>query len=132
MTELGAKHDQGKLLFGCFTQGLAPVIKGVVAVLTYGAQKYARDSWQSVPNARQRYYDAFERHMNEINLNIYYDNESGLPHTFHAICNLMFVAWFDLKDRPSSYTFNKPPEQDIKNIINDEYACSGLIPPFKK
>lgn len=110
MSELGAKHDQGKLLFSCFTQGLAPVIKGVVAVLTYGAQKYKRDSWQHVPNARQRYLEAFERHMNEINLGQQYDLESGLPHIFHAICNLMFVAWFDIPSLPNKYKFNKPPE----------------------
>ena len=113
MSELGAKHDQGKLLFGCFTQGLAPVIKGVVAVLTYGAQKYARDSWKSVPNARQRYYDAFERHINSMNIGETRDFESGLPHIFHAICNLMFVAWFDLKDSEfhseNVYDFNRPP-----------------------
>ncbi len=114
MTELGAKHDQGKLLFGCFTQGLAPVIKGVVAVLTYGAQKYKRDSWQHVPNARERYMDAADRHLNSLALGQDRDYESGLPHIFHAICNLMFVAWFDLRDRGfiNPYQFKNPP--DIK------------------
>lgn len=115
MTELGAKHDKGKLLFGCFTQGLAPVIKGVVAVLTYGAQKYARDSWQHVPNARQRYMDAVDRHLNSLNDGEIRDMESGLPHIFHAICNLMFVAWFDIKSgtilKHKAYDFNKPPEK---------------------
>lgn len=98
MTELGAKHDQGKLLFGCFTKGLAPVIKGVVAVLTYGAMKYKRDSWQKVPNARERYMDALDRHLNAVNMGEFRDQESGLPHIFHVICNAMFVAHFDIKD----------------------------------
>ena len=115
-SNIGVKYDQGKLLFGCFTQGLAPVIKGVVAVLTYGVQKYARNSWQNVPNARERYMDAFERHMNSLNLGEFRDDESGLPHIFHAICDLMFVAWFDMKDydenvHDSPYEFNKPPEK---------------------
>ena len=109
---LGMKHDSGKLLYGCFTKGLAPVIKGVVSVLSYGAQKYARDSWQTVPNGRQRYLDAFDRHMNDYNIGQDRDIESGLPHIFHAICNLMFVAWFDfqLNGGEDSYRFNKPSE----------------------
>ena len=113
MAELGMKYDQGKLLFGCFMHGLAPVIKGVVAVLTYGAQKYARDSWQNVPNGKQRYLDAFDRHMNDYNLGRTYDPESGLHHLFHAICNLMFVTWFELLDYGNEdiYKFNPPPEK---------------------
>ncbi len=109
----GAKYDQDKLLFGCFTRGLARVIKGVVAVLTYGAQKYAEDSWQSVPNGRKRYLDAFDRHMNSYNIGEVLDQESGLLHIFHAICNLMFVAYFDIMHEHSEltlYKFNKPPE----------------------
>lgn len=114
MSELGAKHDQGKLLFGCFTEGLAIVIKGVVAVLTYGAQKYKRDSWQTVPNGRQRYKDAFDRHVNSMDSEELRDDESGLPHVFHAICDLMFLAWFDLKQGKfgsNPYSFNKPPHE---------------------
>lgn len=112
-TQLGAKYDQGKLIFGAFTQGLAPVIKGVVAVLTYGSQKYSRDSWQYVLNGKQRYYDAFERHMNDYNMGILYDEESGLPVLFHAICDLMFVCWFELQEKMAynKFTFNKPPEK---------------------
>lgn len=112
MSEIGAKHDQGKLLFSCFTQGLAPVIKGVVVVLTYGAQKYKRDSWQQVPNAKERYMDAFERHMHAYNCEEGIDPESGIAHIFHAICNLMFVAWFDIKSHPFLVNgkFNEPPK----------------------
>ncbi len=116
MPELGAKHDSGKLLFGCLTQGLAPVLKGVAAVLTYGAQKYKRNSWQNVPNARERYMDAADRHLNEYNMQYENDEESGLPHIFHAICNLMFVAYFDLQERTGArgcpYEFKKPPTHD--------------------
>lgn len=122
MSELGAKHDQGKLLFGCFTKGLAPVIKGVVAVLTYGAMKYKRDSWKQVPNARERYMDAFDRHMSDYNLGIKRDYGDGkddkgsnLPVLFHAICDLMFVAWFEINEnfvKEDIYTFNKPENKN--------------------
>lgn len=114
MQELGNKHDQGKLLFGCFTQGLASVIKGVVAVLTYGAMKYKRDSWQQVPNARERYMDALDRHLNSMNMGEIKDQESGLPHIFHVICNAMFVAHFDLKEITAPYEFHKYKTKDLK------------------
>lgn len=134
MSELGAKHDSGKLLFGCFTQGLAPVIKGVVAVLTYGSQKYARDSWQKVPNARERYMDAADRHLNSMNMGEAKDDESGLPHIFHAICNLMFVAWFDSKTMFDSYTFKEPPSFEIKITETPKmlYSCQRCYPPCGK
>ncbi len=100
----GAKYDQDKLLFECFMHDLAPVIKGVVQVLTFGAKKYSRSSWQSVPNAKQRYMDAFYRHMNAHHSGDHVDNESGLPHLFHAICNLMFITWFEIKENKYIYT----------------------------
>lgn len=112
MDKIGEKHDSGKLLFGCLTQGLAPVLKGVVAVLTYGAKKYKRDSWQSVPNGRQRYMEALDRHLNKINLGQFKDRESGLPHVFHVVCNAMFVAHFDILSKgPEIFKFKQPPEK---------------------
>lgn len=109
---LGAKHDQGKLLFGCLTQGLAPVLKGVAAILTFGAKKYSRDSWQDVPNGKQRYHDAMERHLNAYNSGENFDKESGLHHMLHMICCAMFVMWFEMQKYPNAdYTkFNKPGE----------------------
>jgi hypothetical protein len=101
---LGSKYDSGKLLFECFMGDLAPVIKGVVRVLTYGAVKYKRASWQSVPNAKQRYLDAFYRHMNEYHSGSHIDDESKLPHLYHAVCNLMFITWFEIKENNYIFT----------------------------
>ena len=96
--DIGAKYDSGKLLFECFMGDLAPVIKGVVMVLTYGAKKYSRSSWQSVPNGKQRYLDAFYRHINAYHSGEVADEESGIAHLYHALCNLMFITWFEIKD----------------------------------
>jgi hypothetical protein len=98
---IGAKYDSGKEIFGCFMIGLAPVIRGVVAVLTYGAKKYKRDSWQTVPNAKQRYTDAFYRHMNAYHNGEEIDEESGLAHILHATCNMMFICWFEIQEHYS-------------------------------
>lgn len=109
----GAKFDAGKLLFRPLMRGLALPLQAVAAVLSYGAQKYAEDSWQEVPNAKQRYEDAYYRHMIARNSGEVYDEESGLPHRAHELCNQMFLLWFDIKDGTITNTtkFNQPPKR---------------------
>lgn len=66
-----------------------------VDVLTFGAQKYADNNWQIVPNAKPRYLAAAFRHLVTRARGEILDPESGKPHTAHAICCLLFLAWFD-------------------------------------
>lgn len=112
-SSLGAKFDAGKLLFRPLMRGLALPLRAVAAVLTYGAQKYAEDSWQHVPDAKKRYEDAYYRHINARESGEVYDPESGLPHRAHELCNIMFLLWFDIKDGTvQNYTkFNTPPSE---------------------
>jgi hypothetical protein len=91
------KDDSGKLLFGCLTRGLSEPLAELAKVLTFGARKYARDSWQSVPNARERYEDALQRHLNLWSSGESKDSESGLPHLAHASINILFLLYFELK-----------------------------------
>lgn len=76
--------------------GLAQKMKAVLDVLKFGAEKYKWDSWKQVDNAMQRYMGAFLRHC-QHNLNEL-DEESGLPHGWHALCNLYFLTYFELKE----------------------------------
>ena len=71
------------------------VVEDVVRVLTVGAKKYARDNWQKVPNARERYFAAALRHMTAWQKGEENDPETGLPHLAHAQCCLVFMAWLD-------------------------------------
>jgi hypothetical protein len=110
----GMKFDKGKLLFSALTRGLALPLRAVVAVLTYGAQKYAEDSWQDVPNGKRRYENALDRHLNAWKAGEEYDQESGLHHLAHVACNVLFVLWFVIKDtadQDDHFTFNDPPEK---------------------
>lgn len=93
----GAKYDHGKVLFRPLTRGLARSLHEVARVLTFGANKYAEDSWQTVPNAVVRYENALDRHLNAWKLGESYDPESGLHHLAHAACNVLFILWFELK-----------------------------------
>jgi hypothetical protein len=53
--------------------------------------KYPPHSWKQVEP--ELYVDAFVRHLIGVALNGN-DDESGLPHICHAVCNLAFLAWF--------------------------------------
>lgn len=70
-------------------------MEAVVDVLTFGAQKYAPDNWKHVKGARWRYLAASFRHLVARARGEILDKESGKPHTAHAVCCLLFLAWFD-------------------------------------
>ena len=71
----------------------------VADVMTFGISKYAVDSWQHVPDAKRRYYAAACRHMAAWKEGEFSDNESGLPHLAHATACLLFLLWFDDKEK---------------------------------
>ena len=66
-------------------------IEGIVRVLTYGAKKYERDNWKKV--SVNRNFAALLRHLTKWQAGEEYDQESGLHHLDHAMCDLMFMAW---------------------------------------
>jgi hypothetical protein len=88
-----AKHDLGKLRWDCLPW---PAVEQVVAVLTFGAEKYQAWSWPTVPDARRRYFAATIRHAVAWLRGEKIDPESGLPHLAHLVCNALFLLSFDL------------------------------------
>jgi len=89
----GVKFDADKPRWG-----LLPwrQVQDVVKVLTLGAKKYpSADNWQKVPDAENRYFDALMRHVYAWVKGEKMDPESGLPHLAHAVCNVLFIMWFD-------------------------------------
>lgn len=106
----GLKYDAGKLMFSLLTRGLAMPLRVVAAVLTYGALKYDKDSWKTVPQAKERYEDALDRHLNAWKMGEQFDEESGLHHLAHIACNALFLLWFQINGDVggSYYTFRDP------------------------
>jgi len=91
--EKGRKFDGGKLEYGL----LPPLaLEETVKVLTFGAQKYERDNWQKVPDAKRRYFDALQRHVWAWKQGEQFDPESGIHHLAHAMCCLMFLYEHDI------------------------------------
>jgi hypothetical protein len=94
---LGVKHDGKKPRWS-----LLPwkALGEVVAVLEYGAKKYAPDNWRIVPGAVARYKDAAQRHMAAILIGEDKDPETGLRHAAHAVCCLLYLLAFQRGDVP--------------------------------
>lgn len=95
-TASGLKHDGGKPLAAIPYQDFPHAMTAVVDVATFGAAKYARSSWKSVPNAAQRYADAMHRHMLAQARGERLDPESGLPHCAHIAWNALALAELEL------------------------------------
>ena len=69
-------------------------LEGLVRVREYGVNKYpdgGADNWQTVPP--EALFTALVRHVVAMSDKGIYslDEESGLPHMDHAICNLYFL-----------------------------------------
>ena len=83
----GAKLDAGKImggLLGDFSRALLAVAE----VGTFGAEKYSRGGWQSVPNGIERYTDAAWRHLLKESLENL-DPDSDLLHAAHLAWNAL-------------------------------------------
>lgn len=88
------KNDSGKLEWSLmpFKQ-----LEDVVRVLMFGAKKYSRDNWKKCDDVN-RYKDALMRHVTAYIEGEKFDKGKGgdnLPHLAHAICNCLFLLWFD-------------------------------------
>lgn len=86
------KSDKGKPQLSIVPFDMLPMI---AMVREFGIKKYKDiNSWKKVEP--KRYKDALLRHLikwleneNEV------DEESGLPHYWHFLCNASFLAYFE-------------------------------------
>lgn len=88
----GRKDDAGKPRWDLLPFEALAV---VVAVLTFGARKYAPDNWRSVEGWRWRYFRAALSHLAAWWRGEKLDPESGLPHLAHAACCVLFLLALD-------------------------------------
>jgi hypothetical protein len=106
----GRKFDGGKLEYGLLP---AAALKATVDVLTLGAQKYERDNWKHVPDAKRRYFDALQRHLWDWKMGETFDPETGRSHLAHAMCCLMFLyehdvdPWQEVVEKAAANAFSQ-------------------------
>ena len=95
---LGAKYDAGKPRPGLMLVDFAMAIEAVAEVTTFGAKKYSPHSWMTVPDARDRYHDAFLRHILKDAKGEKVDPESGLLHAAHVAWNALALLELKLRE----------------------------------
>ena len=78
-------------------------------VREYGSKKYVnRDTW--VKTDKKEYIKAAERHLDSINDGEEFAKDSGLPHLWHALCDIMFAI--------ESEKIKMKKEEDLSNIAD--------------
>lgn len=83
----GLKYDTGKVRLDL----LPPeAVMGLGEVLTYGASKYGPNNWQQVEP--ERYEAALLRHLMAWKSGSPVDEESGISHLKHVLCNAAFLV----------------------------------------
>jgi len=84
------KMDGGKLMMELIP---TTATESIARVLTYGAMKYKPNGWKEVEPVR--YIGALMRHFEAFREDPYgRDEESGLLHIEHALCNIVFLNHF--------------------------------------
>ena len=87
----GAKDDKAKPMAGVLLD-FSRALQTVVDVGTYGAKKYTRTGWATLPEGSQRYLDAMMRHLLAVDVDPDgLDKETGLPHLAHVAWNALAV-----------------------------------------
>lgn len=97
-------------------------VKGMVQVLTAGANKYAERNWE-LGMKWSTVIASLKRHLALIEAGEDYDKETGLLHADHLQCNAHFLsAYYEIypegDDRPNTF-FNKKVALDIDGVIAD-------------
>lgn len=105
----GAKLDAGKA-DSSLLLSFGRALNAVAEIGTFGAKKYTRDGWESVPEGFIRYTAAMMRHL----LKEKYeedDPDSGLLHAAHAAWNALARLELMLREpkAPSAYLDDYPP-----------------------
>ena len=84
----GQKNDHEKPMYNLLPPN---AIDSMAQVMTFGAKKYAPNSWQLVDNPLERYRAALLRHAFAMQRGEVLDSESGLPHSAHVMCCAAFI-----------------------------------------
>ena len=78
-------------------------ILGLAQVLTFGAEKYAKDNWKLMTvDDRDRVYGAMQRHLLAYWGGEKIDPESGMSHLYHASFGMMVLDYFDRVKQPNT------------------------------
>lgn len=111
-------HD-GKLDKGKLDYSLLPplALEELTKVMMMGKDKYGRNTWQKLPDWRNRYFAALQRHLWAWKKGEEIDPESGLSHLSHVLTNAAFMSELERKEK----------ESEEKEINKDQLMKLGSI-----
>jgi len=89
----GIKHDDGKPQLSFVARSL---LVAIATIMESGAEKYGRDNWK-LGMDWHRPYDALLRHLTAWWEGESLDDDSGMSHLNHAVCELMFLIEYEQK-----------------------------------
>jgi hypothetical protein len=99
------RFNQGKMQWTMMDfKSMEPMIQ----VLMYGAKKYDRDNWKKACPKKLDLLDSLERHFIGLVAGESVDQESGLPHIGHLMCNAMFYSYWEQKTNGLFENFVEP------------------------
>lgn len=99
--EAGAKLDDGKVLADLVLGDFARALWAVAEVGTFGAKKYTKSGWLSVPDGLARYEDAQMRHRLKRQMGELVDDDSDLLHRAHEAWNALATLELHLREQES-------------------------------
>jgi hypothetical protein len=73
-------------------------LEPMVEVMEFGAKKYARDNWKDGFD-RFEILESLQRHLAKLFDGEEIDQESGLHHIGHILCNAMFYSFYVDKEK---------------------------------
>lgn len=98
----GMKFDGGKDFASLPFIDFPDAIRELVRVSTFGANKYARHSWKTVPDAAMRYEDALARHFLAQFVEDK-DPESGISHKAHLAWNALATLQMAIEEEKKEF-----------------------------
>jgi hypothetical protein len=117
-------------------------LEAIVEVLTYGAQKYSPRNWEN-GIAYSRCYAATWRHVVAHLRDERYDEETGLPHIAHAMCEVAFLLTFEAQREKYAEKFDDRPRKPAQAAVwssavwssatvrvNGEVVATTTMPPM--
>lgn len=87
---VGIKNDQGKTPYDLLSPWF---LEGTAQVLAFGVKTYAPYNW-ALGILFSRVFAALQRHLWAWQAGEERDEESGMPHLWHASCCLMFLVHY--------------------------------------
>ena len=118
--DVGKKFDGGKLQWS-----LLPfdALIGVIERFGKGAEKYGRDNWMRVEDAKNRYFDALMRHLSAYKMGQELDDDPrfqdlkrGKYHLTAALWNLVALEYLDMREKNELTTQNVAEEKSDEVI----------------